>query len=116
MLRAMPGPRMGRLLAGGTLAVAVVLAILPSVPARAQETAVRVFFKRTIGLTDAQLAGVEAGRVVTRQLPGADKPEMAAFGAVRVAADKAVFLQRLADVARFRRGPSTLQIGVFHAP
>jgi hypothetical protein len=32
---------------------------------------------------------------------------------VRVAADKDVFLQRLADVARFLRGPSTLAIGAF---
>src|SRR5262249_2855024 len=58
----------------------------------------------------------EAGRVVTRQLPGADKPEMAAFGAVRVARDKDTYLERLRDVSRFRQGPSTLQTGRFHTP
>jgi hypothetical protein len=41
---------------------------------------------------------------------------MAAFGAVRVAADKGTYLQRLRDVRRFRQGPSTLQIGTFHTP
>jgi len=87
-----------------------------ALPAAAEDTAVRAFLRRTIGLTDAQLADVEAGRVVTRQLPGADKPEMAAFGAVRVAAKKDVYLERLRDVARFRNGPSTIQIGRFHTP
>jgi hypothetical protein len=87
-----------------------------SLPVAAEDTAVRLFFRRTIGLTDAQIAEVESGRVVTRQLPGADKPEMAAFGAVRVAAKKDVALERTRDVASFRKGPSTLQIGRFHTP
>jgi hypothetical protein len=87
-----------------------------ALPVAAEDTAVRAFLRRTIGLSDAQLADVEAGRVVTRPLPGADKPEMAAFGAVRVTAKKDVYLERLRDVARFRNGPSTLQIGRFHTP
>ena len=87
-----------------------------TLPAAAEDTAVRTFLRRTIGLTDAQLAEIEAGRVVTRQLPGADKPEVAAFGAVRVAAKKDVYLERLRDVARFRNGPSTIQIGRFDTP
>jgi hypothetical protein len=95
------------------LAIALVLA---AGAASAEESAVRTFMRRTIGLTDGQLAEVEKGRVVTRSLLGADKPEMAAFGAVRVSADKQVFLQRLRDLPRFRQGPSTLQIGQFHVP
>jgi len=66
-------------------------------PAAAEESGVRAFLRRTIGLTDAQVAEVEAGRVVTKQLPGADKPEMAAFGALRVAADKGTYLERLRE-------------------
>jgi hypothetical protein len=97
---------------GSSLAVVLVL----GAPAEAEETAVRAFLRRTIGLAEAQVADVEAGRVVTRALPAADKPEMAAFGAVRVAASKDTFLQRLRDVARFRQGPSTLQAGRFHDP
>src|SRR6186997_2645648 len=84
--------------------------------AAAEDTALRTFLRRTIGLTDAQVAEIESGRVVTRQLPGADKPEMAAFGAVRVAAKKDVYLERLRDIAVFRKGPSTIQIGRFHTP
>ncbi|HEU0093297.1 MAG TPA: hypothetical protein VFS78_14365, partial [Vicinamibacteria bacterium] len=99
----------GRVVLGATM---VALAI----PAASEETALRTFFRRTIGLTEAQIAEVDAGRVVTRQLPGADKPEMAAFGAVRVTSSKDTFLQRLRDVARFRQGPPSLQIGRFHTP
>jgi hypothetical protein len=94
--------------------VTAVLALAAA--AGADDTPVRAFFKKPVGLGEAQIAEIEAGRVVTRQLPGADKPEMAAFGAVRIGADKDVFLQRVRDVARFRQGPSTLQTGRFHAP
>jgi len=87
-----------------------------ALPALAEDTAVRTFLRRTIGLTDAQFAEIDSGRVVTRQFPGADKPEMAAFGAVRVAAKKDVYLERLRDVGGFRKGPSTIQIGRFHTP
>ena len=41
---------------------------------------------------------------------------MAAFGAVRVTAKKDVYLDRLRNVAVFRKGPSTIQIGRFHTP
>jgi hypothetical protein len=87
-----------------------------ALPARAEDSPTHAFFRRAIGLGDSPIASIEAGRVVSRQLPGADRSEMAAFGAVRVAAEKAVFLHRLADVKHFLRGPSTLQIGVFHTP
>lgn len=98
----------------GAVLAAAVLAV--SIPVAAEDAAIRVFLRRTIGLTDAQVAEVESGRVVTRQLPAADKPEMAAFGAVRVAARKDVYLERTRDIARFRKGPSTLQIGRFRTP
>jgi hypothetical protein len=103
-----------RLKNGRALIAAAILAA--SLPAAAEDTAVRTFLRRTIELTEAQVADIESGRVVTRPLPGADKPEMAAFGAVRVAARKDVYLERLGDVTRFRKGPSTIQIGRFHTP
>jgi hypothetical protein len=109
-------PPLGGRCASVCRAIIAVAVLAVSVPVEAEETAVRVFLRRTIGLTDAQVAEVESGRVVTRQLPAADKPEMAAFGAVRVAASKDIYLERLRDVARFRQGPSTLQIGRFRTP
>jgi hypothetical protein len=59
---------------------------------------------------------VEAGQAVTRKLPTADKPEIAAFGIVRVHTDKETFLGKLRDLESFRRGPSTLEIGLLGNP
>ena len=100
----MPQPRTRRVILAAALTVV-------TLPAAAEDTALRTFLRRTIGLTDPQVAEIESGRVVTRPLQSADKPEMAAFGAVRVAAKKDVYLDRLRDVAVFRKGPSTIQIG-----
>jgi hypothetical protein len=97
-------------------AIVTAAALATSLLAAAEETPLRTFFRRTIGLSDPQVAEVESGRVVTKQLPGADKPEMAAFGAVRVTGRKDVYLERVRDVARFRQGPSTLQIGRIRVP
>jgi hypothetical protein len=115
MLRA---SRRGATMAGTKTRRALVASALLAVaaPVTADQSALRAFLRGPIGLTEAQVAEVESGRVVTRQLPGADKPEMAAFGAVRVAAAKEAYLDRLHDVARVRKGPSTLQIGSFHVP
>src|SRR5260221_6618939 len=52
-----------------------------------------VFMRSAIGLSEGQIASVEAGDVVTRQLTTADKPEIAAVGAVRVPGDRGAILQ-----------------------
>jgi hypothetical protein len=70
-----------------------------AVPARSEDSPTHAFFRRGIGLSDSDIASIKPGRVVSRRLPGADRPEMAAFGPVRVAAEKAVFLQRLREAA-----------------
>jgi hypothetical protein len=83
--------------------------------AGAEEPAAHVYLRR-VGLTPAQIASVDAGQVVTRQLPSADKPEIAAFGAVRVRGDAVASLSQLRDVVASRRSPSILQIGRFSRP
>src|SRR5258705_10485685 len=60
----------------------------------ADASRVVTFMRQAVGLTDAQIASVEAGEVVTKQLPAADKAEIAAFGAVRVRGDRAAFLRQ----------------------
>lgn len=87
------------------------LALGLAAPAGADEAAVHAFLEKTVRLTAAQIAAVERGDVVTKQLPAADKPEMAAFGAVLVSARRETFLARFRDIVRFRRGPSVLEIG-----
>src|SRR6266540_773351 len=55
--------------------------------AAADASRVVTFMRQAVGFTDAQIASVEAGEVVTKQLPAVDKAEIAAFGAVRVRGD-----------------------------
>jgi hypothetical protein len=74
------------------------------------------FMGEVIGFSPAQVASVEAGEVVTKQLPATDKSEIAAFGAVRVHGERAAFLRQLgASIGRSRRG-DILEIGRLSRP
>jgi hypothetical protein len=90
------------------MAAAVVVAVaLASAASTATAEAGRAaaFMRDAIGLSEDQIASVEAGQVVTRQLPAGDKGEIAAFGAVRVRGDRDAFLHGVAaDIGRSRRG------------
>jgi hypothetical protein len=84
--------------------------------AAAAEDPARTFLRRTIGLTDAQLAAIDAGRVVTKALPSSDKPEIAVFGAVRLRGDHAAFVGRLKRELGVTRRGGVLEIGRFSDP
>jgi hypothetical protein len=95
---------------------AVALALLAA-GVSAQEQPARLFLRKTVGLSDAQVAAVEAGQVVTKQLPASDKPEIVAFGAVRLRGDRAAFVRQLRrDLGGAKRGGSILEIGRFSDP
>jgi hypothetical protein len=75
------------------------------------------FMRGAVGFSDAEIASVEAGEVVTKQLPAADKPDIAVFGAVRVRGDRGAFLRQVAaDVGVSRRSEAILEIGRFSLP
>jgi hypothetical protein len=88
--------------------------------ARAQapeaEPAPRPFLRKVIQLTDDQLAKVDKGEVVTKQLPSPDKPEIAAFGIVKVAGTVDTLRERLRDFQSFRKVPQIPEIGRFSDP
>jgi hypothetical protein len=90
----------------------LMLAMLAS-SARAEDPPARVFLRKVVGFTDA---AVETGQVVTKQLPATDKPEIAAFGAVRLRGDPTAFLRQARDVGTARRSASILETGRFTRP
>ncbi len=92
------------------------LALLAPSPASAQEPAPRPFLRKVIQLDDAQLAAVEKGEVVTKQLPAKDKPEIAAFGIVKVNATVDQLLAAAKDVQKFRQVPQIPEMGRFSTP
>jgi len=95
--------------------VALALACAASTGAEDASRAV-AFMREVIGLSEAQIASIEAGEVVTKQLPAADKPEIAAFGAVRVRGDRTAFLRKVGSDVGKRRGGAVLASGRFSRP
>lgn len=82
----------------------------------AEEAPPRPFLRKVIGLTDAQLAAIDKGEVVTKQLPSPDKPEIAAFGVVRITGTTATLRQKMRDFGSFRKVPQIPEIGHFSEP
>jgi len=84
--------------------------------AQAGEAPPRPFLRKVIEWGDDKLAALDKGEVVTRQLPGADKPEIAAFGAVKISSTRARFVERVSDIQDFRKVPQVPEMGVFGTP
>lgn len=84
-----------------------------AIAATAQESPLNVFLRKTVLLTDAQMAALDAGEVVTKQLSADEKADVAAFGAVRIDAPTETWITRFRDIAAFRRSPSVAEIGRF---
>jgi len=91
-------------------------AVAAGAHAQTQEAQPREFLRRVIEFGEDKLGALEKGEVVTRQLPGADKPEIAAFGALKVASTRSQFVERIKDIQNFRKVPQVPEIGVFSVP
>ena len=98
---------------GATLALTAALVVAR--PAAAED-APRPFQRSVIKLDDSQLAALEKGAVVTKQLPTTEKAEVAAFWAVKTAGTPEALLQLARDVQRFRKVPQIPEMGLFSRP
>jgi hypothetical protein len=76
----------------------------------------RAVLTRDFEFSGGDLADLERGQVVKRALRARGPGEVAVVGALRINAPKARLLDRVRDVATFKRGPEILQIGTFSAP
>jgi hypothetical protein len=91
-------------------------ALAPAPGARGQAPGAEPFLRKVIQLTDDQLADIEKGEVVTKQLPSPKKPEIAAFGVVKVKGTIATLRERMRDFQSFRKVPQIPEIGRFSKP
>ena len=96
--------------------VAAVVVATVAILADDLDPRVRAVLTRYLRFTATELAELERGRVVKHGLDASAPGEVAVAGAVKVQVAKAVFLDRLRDIARFKRGPEVLQIGRFSNP
>jgi hypothetical protein len=84
--------------------------------APAQDAPSQTFLRKVIQLDDKQLAAVEKGEVVTKQLPTTEKPEVAAFGIVKTSGTGDQLLAAAKDVLKSRKSPQVPEIGLFSSP
>jgi hypothetical protein len=100
------------------IALGVCLSLLTPAPQAGPEArgALDAFLRRYVRFDAADLGALEAGQAVAKRLPGGEKKEIAAFGAVRVRARREDFIKRYRDVVAFRRGPRVPQIGPIGRP
>ncbi|HRB12126.1 MAG TPA: hypothetical protein PKU70_03880 [Vicinamibacteria bacterium] len=94
---------------------AILSAAIPAAVLAQAEAPPRPFLRQAIGLTDAQLAALEKGEAVIKQLTTTEKAEVAAFGVVKVKGTQDAFLQKIKQIHVFRKVPEVLQIGRFSA-
>src|SRR5215831_2576903 len=96
---------------GFVLSVLVIWAAAVKAQAPAAEPQPRPFLRKVIQLSDDQLADVEKGEVVTKQLPSPEKPEIAAFGIVKVKGSIATLREKMRNFQSFRKVPQIPEIG-----
>lgn len=101
---------------GRSLAVLLPWLASAAVNAPAAEPKPWPFLRKVIGLSEAQLAAVDRGEVVTKLLPSPEKPEIAAFGIVRVNGTLPTLREELRDFKSFRKVPQIPEIGRFSDP
>jgi hypothetical protein len=68
------------------------------------------------GVTSADLARIDARQVVSRTVPVGDRREVGTIGVVRMRVRPEFYVERLADIATFKRDEAILQIGTFGNP
>ena len=78
--------------------------------------AARAFLAETFSLSRADISRLDAGQVVSRTLDTDNAREVATLGIIRIATTPERYVERLADIATFKRTDDILQIGTFSDP
>ena len=76
----------------------------------------RAFLTSAFSLSEADIRRLDGGEVVSRTLDVKNGREVATLGIVRIKTSPAVYVERLADIAAFKRTDDILQIGKFGNP
>lgn len=87
-------------------------------PAYAQQTPALLaqFLRQRIGLSDAQITGLEQGQPVVSVLETQKKEDVAVFGIITINQAREAYVERAQDLTHFLRTPSRVAFGVFSRP
>lgn len=95
------------------LSLLATLALLVASEAAPAGNPARTFLTTAFDVTPAEIARLDAGQVVSRTLDVSHDREVATLGVVRIGATPEFYVQRLRDIATFKRDEAVLQIGTF---
>jgi hypothetical protein len=98
--------------------LAGILSLIGAAPlgAGSSRSSLDSFLRDVVHLDDEQFAAIAKGEIVTKLLPTADKPEIAAFGVVRTQGKPDDLFRLAKDVRRFRQVEHILEMGIFSSP
>ena len=98
------------------LAATIALLTVMTGPGAATFDPARAFLMTAFHLSAADIGRLDAGQVVSRTLDVKNRREVATLGIVRIKTSPSVYVERLADIASFKRTDGVLQIGTFGDP
>jgi len=99
-----------------TIGAALALAIAGAAAATERTNPARHFLAMVFDVAASDLARVDAGRVYSRTLPVRHPREVATLGVIRIATTPQRYVDRLMNIAAFKRDEAVLQIGTFSTP
>jgi hypothetical protein len=76
----------------------------------------RTFLTSAFNLSAAEIGRLDAGQVVSRTLEVKNHREVATLGVVRIKTAASTYVERLRNIASFKRTNDVLQIGTFSSP
>jgi len=104
-----------RWIVGYGLVVSALVAVLVSAetPAPAE---LQTFLRKDLAFTASELSALDAGQTIVRLPKTAETREVAAFAIMRLNVPPEFFLQKMRDIASFKKSENVLQIGRFSDP
>jgi len=93
--------------------------LITSAAARAGETPQvepYKFLREQLQFSSSDLANLEKGRIVVKLPKTAEKREVAAFAITRLDVSSDFFIERVRDIAKFKKSANVLQIAKFSSP
>ena len=96
---------------GRLAAIAICIAALAS--AQSQPQTAKDFLRKYLGFTDADIAALDKGQLITKLPKVSDQREVAAFAAVRVNALPEQLSKQFHDIVTWKKGESVPQIGKY---
>ena len=97
-------------------AVALTLIALLATPGGATSDPARTLLMTGFNLSAADIGRLDRGGVVSRTLEVKNSREVATLGVVRINTSPSSYVERMADIATFKRTDGVLQVGTFSSP